>query len=244
MKKLLILTLSILGICTSYASNNNANSSAPHKTKMTANNQDTQNNSTEDNIIVNIECAEGSPCFVVKHTSAQVIDAIKQEMSPAKTTKAINRIVVPQFEFTLMTKYAMGNNWRLVKDDIKQQKQLVNLFQQLLVNTYATALTRFENAQITITSEEHDDDNKRAKVYSQVTIPNSANNQPVKVEYDLACIRNNWKAYDIKIEDISLVTTYKNQFNDIIQTSQVAGLIKQLKIKVDSLKNKSQPDNK
>jgi phospholipid transport system substrate-binding protein len=55
-------------------------------------------------------------------------------------------------------------------------------------------------------------------------------------QYDLAKIGAAWKIYDVKIENASIVTTYRSQFNDTIQKDGVSGLISQLQTKADALK--------
>lgn len=179
-------------------------------------------------VTVTIPCIESSPCGVVSSTTQNMLSAINKN----STTSQIQAIVTPNFDFNLMTRYALGNNWKLATPD--QQQQLVTLFKQLLIYTYSSAVSKFKGAQITIKSV--DTKEKTAAVKSEVILPNSNNNQPIVVEYDLAKT-NGWKAYDIKIENASLVTTYRNQFNDVIQTSKVEGLIKELKSKIAGLQN-------
>lgn len=191
-------------------------------------------------IVVSVSsCESTSPCGVVTDTSNKVLDAVNKGLPQSETIPLIQTVVIPQFDFTLMTRYALGNNWKLAT--APQQQQLVELFKQLLIYTYSTALSKFKGAQITITSSNVVDD-KKAEVVSQVVLPNANGNaQPVKVEYDLAKTSpaNPWKAYDIKIENASLVTTYRNQFNEVVQSSKIEGLIKQLQTKVASLKAKN-----
>lgn len=184
-------------------------------------------------------CDPDSPCAVVGDTSKKVLDAVNKGVPQSQTISLINSIAAPQFDFTLMTRYALGNNWKLATPE--QQQQLVELFKQLLIYTYSTALSKFKGAQINITSSNIIDE-KKAEVLSNVIMPSATgNNQPIKVEYDLAkpTGATTWKAYDIKIENASLVTTYRNQFNDVVQTSKIEGLIKQLQTKVNSLKSKN-----
>ena len=138
-----------------------------------------------------------------------------------------------------MTKFAMGNNWKLATP--VQQKELVRLFQNLLIFTYSSALSGFRGAEISINSVSYR--KSTASVMTKVLLPNTQNNQSISVEYDLAGTivesqPTTWKAYDIKIENTSLVTTYRTQFNDIIQSNKVDGLIKQLQNKVSNLKSK------
>ncbi len=184
-----------------------------------------------------ISCQDDSPCAVVANTTKEVFANLRK----ASPYKLIQETIAPKFDFRLMTKYALGKNWNLASAD--QQNQLVELFKELLVYTYSSALSKFQGAEITITNSSinSSSNNKLSNVVSQVYLPNNDknNNQSVKVEYDLAYLNNKWKAYDIKIENASLVTTYRNQFNDIIQSNGVNGLITQLKTKNAGLKKKS-----
>lgn len=181
-----------------------------------------------------VACGPGTACMVVSDTSTKAIDLINKDAASQMTN-----VVTSQFDFTLMTKYAMGNNWKLATPD--QQTKLVSLFKQLLVYTYSTALSKFKGAKTNIISatvtalDPQKPDLQKTAVVSQVILPNSGNNTPIKVEYDLANNTGSWKAYDIKIENASLVTTYRTQFNEVVQSSKVEGLIKQLQDKVDSL---------
>jgi phospholipid transport system substrate-binding protein len=180
-------------------------------------------------------CESNSPCNAVYDTSKKVLDAINQGAASNATINLIYSIAIPQFDFTLMTRFALGNNWKLAT--ASQQQQLVELFKELLIYAYSSAITKFKGSQLTITNSTLINE-RRAAVTTLFILPNSSSNEPIKVEYDLAKPpeATSWKVYDIKIENTSLVTTYRNQFNDVIQTSKIEGLIKQLQTKVKSLK--------
>ena len=208
-----------------------------------------QTHKTTGMVIATIPCLPATPCFTVKDTTTKLMNAIDNSSSQTQAIADITKIASPQFDFKLMTKYALGNNWKLATKE--QQAQLVRLFTQLLQFTYSMALSKFQGAQITLTDSSTqptgNPNNFTAAVVSQVILPNSnatTKNQAVKVEYDLVSYNKQpWKAYDIKIEDTSLVTTYRNQFNDVIQNQKIAGLIKQLQTKVDSLSAKNVTQN-
>ena len=191
-------------------------------------------------IVINTDdCANGTACYVVANTSNRVLNTVNKGLTPSKTHSLIQTIVLPQFDFTLMTKYAMGNNWKLATPT--QQDELVKLFQNLLIFTYSSALSGFRGAEISINNVSYR--KNTAAVMTKVILPNTQSNQAINVEYDLATTSLEsqstiWKAYDIKIENASLVTTYRTQFNDIIQSNKVDGLIKQLQNKVANLKAK------
>lgn len=195
----------------------------------------------------NLKCEINSPCSIVKDTSIKVLDYVNNNKDINNKNKVMNLIkdtVTPNFDFILMTRYALGKNWESAT--IEQQKKLVDSFKQLLIYTYSSALYKFRSAKIKIISENIND--KKAEVITTVSLPVQLKQEtikPIKVEYDLVKISTNnpWKAYDIKIEDTSLVTTYRNQFNDIVASSEISGLIEQLKTKVTNLeKNKYNDD--
>ena len=189
-------------------------------------------------IIYIAPCELTSPCGVVSDTTKKVLEAVNKGMPKSKTANLINTAVASQFDFNLMTRYAVGNNWKLASN--YEQKELVNLFKELLIYTYSTALSKFKGAQITLTNSTID--GKKSKVITQVLLPSAnPNAQPIKVEYDLAKVSQDasWKAYDIKIENASLITTYRNQFNEVVQSDKIEGLIKQLQTKVNALKAKN-----
>ena len=209
-------------------------------TKLTASKPVVAKKDIISGVFVNItSCGDSTPCGVVNDTTKKVLDAVNKGVPQNETVTLINTAAAPQFDFNLMTRYALGNNWKLATPE--QQQQLVDLFKDLLIYTYSTALSKFKGAQITLTSSTITDA-KKSNVISEVLLPNAnPNAQPIKVEYDLAKISetSTWKAYDIKIENASLITTYRNQFNEVVQSSKIEGLIKQLQTKVDSLKAKS-----
>lgn len=240
MKKIYGALLCMISAYSAYAT---VAASAPlaETTKSTAkaNASSTNSKSVTGGVVSNINCDENSPCAVVTDTSKRVLDAVNKGVNSQQTMDLIQSVIAPQFDFTLMTKYALGNNWKLATAE--QQTELVDLFKQLLIYTYSSALSKFKNAQITITKSSADE--RKSAVISEVLLPGSDTNnntQPILVEYDLAktAPNNPWRAYDIKIENASLVTTYRNQFNDVVQSSKIEGLIKQLQTKITSLKTK------
>lgn len=181
-------------------------------------------------------CEANTPCNVIKTSGTVLSQAVNNNYSNKQTMTMIQNSILPQFDFTLMTRLAMGANWKQATAD--QQTQVTNLFKQMLVNSYASALSKFKGADVAITNSNIvGDKQNKAVVNSTITMQNADNkSQPINVEYDLAKIDNNWKIYDVKIENASIVTTYRNQFNDIIQKNGIDGLIGQLQTKVDTLK--------
>lgn len=237
MKKLLSLIL-ISNAIFVYANDASSTVKSP---KVKTNASAAAKASTENPVIVKIApCEPDSACAAIRDTTTQVMNIVNSPNGNIDATNKVKAVVIPKFDFSLMTKYALGKNWKTATP--KQQDELTSLFQKLLIFTYSSAVSKFKNAKITLTSSSSknigkDPKNFSANVISQVLLANNgANSQPVKVEYDLVKIDTKpWLAYDIKIEDASLVTTYRNQFNDVVQSSKIDGLIAQLKTKIATL---------
>ena len=182
-------------------------------------------------------CTDGTPCEVIKSSAQTLSDAVNQNISEKKAVSMIQNSIVPQIDFTIMTRLAMGAQWKQATPD--QQTQIVGLFKQMLVYSYTNALSKLKGAQVSISSSTISGEKQnKAIVNSSLKMPNNgdSNNQPINIEYDLAKIGSAWKIYDVKIEKVSIVTTYRTQFNDEVQKDGVNGLIAQLQTKVNSLK--------
>src|SRR5262245_36061045 len=149
--------------------------------------------------------------------------------NPKKVAELIETKVAPHFEFTSMTKLAMGRNWKQATPE--QAKALSQEFRTLLVRTYTTAFTQYKDQTIEYRPV------KLAPGESDVVVKSfikQSSGQPVSVDYRMEKTDLGWKVYDVKIEGISLVENYRNTFNSEVQRGGIDGLIKSL-----SDKNKS-----
>lgn len=183
------------------------------------------------------DCSDDTPCSVIKSSANTLSQALNSNASQKQTLTTIQNSVVPHIDFTMMTKRALGQNAKLATPE--QLTQVTNLFKQLLVNTYSTALSKFKGATVVIASSSIDSNKPyMGVVTSTITMPNNDKAQPINVEYDLTnkTSNNAWKIYDVKIENVSITNTYRSQFNDIVQKNGINGLIEQLKTKVNTAK--------
>ncbi|MCD0491287.1 ABC transporter substrate-binding protein [Chromobacterium violaceum] len=174
--------------------------------------------------------AADNPVELIKDGSRQVLDVLKQDNG--KNTKQVRQqaeaIAVPLFDFPRMTALAVGLGWRQATPE--QRNELTQQFQTLLVRTYSTTMTRFKTAQVSVQPNPVSGANgKDVTVKSSVTLPGNAN--PVAVDYVLNKGDKGWKIYNVSVEGASLVTVYRNSFNEEIRKNGVDGLIKLLQDK-------------
>ena len=65
-------------------------------------------------------------------------------------------------------------------------------------------------------------------VRTEIIRPSQA---PVQIDYGMAKAPSGWKAYDVIVGGVSLVTNYRDEFNEQIKNGGVDGLIKTLAAK-------------
>jgi phospholipid transport system substrate-binding protein len=140
-----------------------------------------------------------------------------------KVVELIESKVAPHFEFTSMTKLAMGRNWSQANPD--QKKTLTQEFRTLLVRTYTTAFTQYKDQTVEYRPLRLAPDETDVVVKSLIKQPSG---QPVSVDYRMEKTDGGWKVYDVKIEGISLIENYRGSFNSEIQKTGVDGLIRSL----------------
>lgn len=180
--------------------------------------------------------AADTPVDMVRGTSREVLDLIKQDdgKNSAKVREQVEKLVLPKFDFQRMTALAVGRGWR--EANPQQQTELAQQFQSLLSRTYSSTMTRFKNAQIDVKpNATFANDGREATVKSEVTLPSNGDKKPVSIDYTLYKTPQGWKVYNVSVEGASLVTVYRNQFNEEIRKNGIDGLIKVLRNKNDNL---------
>ena len=175
--------------------------------------------------------AQTGPDEVVKSAATAVTTVLKGDPSilgnAAKLKELIESKLLPNFNFARMTQLAMGRNW--AKASPEQQGALTKEFQTLLVRTYSGALSNFKNNTI---------DYKPLRMaageadVTVKTVVNQANGQGIPIDYSLEKgADGSWKAYDIIVAGVSLVTNYRDEFNTVVRDQSVDALVKQLQAK-------------
>ncbi len=172
--------------------------------------------------------AQETPDALVKRVSEETLQTIKsdpqiQAGNQQRIRDLIETKLLPNFDFERMTALAMGRNWRSATPD--QQKRLTDEFRTLLVRTYSGALNTYRNETIDYKPLRMNASDTDVTVRTAV---NRSSGAPVQIDYSMEKTPSGWKAYDVIVGGVSLVTNYRDEFNNTIQSSGVDGLIKTL----------------
>ena len=172
--------------------------------------------------------AQEAPDALVKRVSQDVLQIVKtdplvQAGNEARIREVVESKLLSNFNFERMTALAMGKNWRSATPE--QQKRLTDEFRTLLVRTYSGALNQYRNETIEYKPLRANPADTEVIVRTTVQKPGGS---PVQIDYSMEKKADGWKAYDVIVGGVSLVTNFRDEFNAQIQSGGVDGLIKTL----------------
>jgi phospholipid transport system substrate-binding protein len=179
--------------------------------------------------LVNWACADVmAPDVLIRNTVQEVLTIVKQDKdiqagNQKKILALVDAKVLPHFDFERMTRLAVGKPWRGATPEQKQA--LTAEFRAMLVRTYTKAFTVYRDQSVEIKPFNMAADASEATVK---TIIKKQGAQPVSVDYQLSKVADGWKAFDISIEGVSMVGSYRGSFASEIQLGGIDGLIKTL----------------
>lgn len=172
--------------------------------------------------------AQEAPDALVKRASQEVLQIVRtdpkvQAGDQARIREVIESKLLPNFDFERMTALAMGRNWRAATPEQKQQ--LIREFRTLLVRTYSGALSQYRDQKMEYKPLRMAPDATEATVRTEVIRPGQS---AVQIDYGMARTPAGWKAYDVIVGGVSLVTNYRDDFSEQIRSGGIDGLIKTL----------------
>ena len=173
--------------------------------------------------------AEQSPEALVKQVTAEILDALKSDKKLASGDRqAVLRLaeekVLPHIDFEEATRLAVGRAWS--QSSPEQKKKLVTEFRRMLVRVYSNAIQPYEGQTIQVAPVRMKPDDTEATVHN--TFKRASGGKPVGFDYAMRKTEQGWKIYDIVVEGVSLVLTYRSEFDSLVKQEGVDGLIKRL----------------
>jgi phospholipid transport system substrate-binding protein len=176
----------------------------------------------------NIVFAIEAPDALVKRTAEDVLEIVKSDAdiqagNQAKIFALAEEKILPNFNFERVSRLVLGKNW--TRATAEQKATFQKEFRTLLLRTYATALSKYQDQKIEFLPLRMTAEAKTASVKTKII---QSGGQPIQVDYALAQEDNAWKVYDIVIEGVSLVTNYRGQFSQEVRQNGLDSLIEKL----------------
>lgn len=172
--------------------------------------------------------AEQAPDELIKNTAQEVLAIVKQDKdiqagSQKKVLELVDAKVLPHFNFTRMTQLAVGKHWRTAT--APQKQALEAEFRNMLVRTYTKAFTVYRDQEVEIKPLKAAPNATEVTVKTMIVKPGTPS---IPVNYDMQKTPEGWKVFDLVVEGVSLVTSYRSTFSEQIQKGGIDGLIKTL----------------
>ena len=156
---------------------------------------------------------------------------LDEEMTMDQKKSKVTKITNAVFGFALMAKLSIGKaHWS--EFNTKQRTEFINLFTMQFQSFYIDKLDLFSNEEIIF---------KPATVVQKkkVQIPTIllSKGKKYSILYKMSNTKNGWKIYDITIEGVSLIHTYRSQYNHILESGEVEDLLTKMREKKKKIKN-------
>ena len=178
------------------------------------------------------ETPASSPLTEIKETIDQIIKIVEQypgkENTPQRRAK-LRELINPRFDFHEMSQRSLGSAWSERTD--QEREEFVSVFSDLLARTYLSKIETIKPGMVQINSETVE----APKALVRTTVKNNGDTFPI--DYKLLNENGTWRVYDVIIENIGLVSNYRNEFAGIIRKEKFEGMMKKLREKVANQNN-------
>jgi phospholipid transport system substrate-binding protein len=159
----------------------------------------------------------------------KIVSDKEMKKNESKRRQALRKTISTIFDFGEMAKRSMGKHWN--QRTAAEKKQFIDLFTNLLENSYVSKVDAYSNEKIVFLKETEDGD--YAEVKSKII---TDKRDEYTFDYRMLKQNDKWMVYDIVVEGVSLVSNYRTQFNKIISSDGYPTLLKKLQTKSDELK--------
>jgi phospholipid transport system substrate-binding protein len=173
------------------------------------------------------------PREVVQAAVSRVVDAIQRTTIEADSVQAqrqamqqrrfeLRRVAAALFDFDEIARRALSRHW--ASRTPEEQAEFTRLFTHLLERTYLGRIEAYSGEKIVYLGEAVD--GAFATVRSKVI---TRRRVETPLDYQLHLRDGRWKVYDVLIDHVSFVATYRSEFARIIQRENYAALVERLR---------------
>ena len=170
-------------------------------------------------------------------SSAQIllagIDARRAEFhkDPTGLYELVANTLLPHFDTPYAAQLVLGPHWRTATPE--QRKRFVDAFYKSLLYTYGDAMVDFTGDRLRVLPTKVAPTDERATVRTEIK---RSNGTKVGVNYSLRKVSGEWKAWDVVIDGISYVKSYREDYGSEVQQKGLDAVITRLEAKAQSAK--------
>ena len=171
-----------------------------------------------------------SPMAVTQTMVDRALQIIANKKAPPQQRRRqLREVVENEFDFTEMSRSALGYHWRSLSPD--QRSQFTQLFSAFIEDAYLSKIQDYSGQQVQFQGQ-----TRLGQGYTQInTAIIQPGKNPIAVNYLLLQKGDTWKIYDVTVEAISIIANYRNQFNRVINEKGINQLMADLRAKQQEL---------
>jgi phospholipid transport system substrate-binding protein len=168
------------------------------------------------------------PSAVVQSSAQSILTALDKDRDayrkdPAKVAQLVNQYLLPHFDTEFAARLVLGVHWRDATPE--QRKRFVDAFYHSLLSNYGSAITEFTADRLKIFPTKVEGDATRATVRTEIRRDTG---DRISVNYYMRKTAEGWKAWDVVIDGISYVNSYREDFGPQIESQGLDAVIKRL----------------
>ena len=172
----------------------------------------------------------GEPTDVIKSAWDRLVQILKDPALSAKDRQKervarLKEIIDPAIDYAETAKRVLGPHWQ--RRTPEEQQEFIKIFHDFVEKIYSGQINQYDNEKIVFGRESVDQD------FARVESKNiDATGEASSLIFRLHRTDGKWKVYDAVVEDISMISNYRSQFDRVISSSSYQGLVKKLREKI------------
>jgi phospholipid transport system substrate-binding protein len=172
--------------------------------------------------------AQPGPSELVESAARSMLEGLDADRAayrkdPSKVGELVEKYLLPHFDIQYSARLVLGMHWRDATPE--QRQRFADAFYHTLVNNYGAALANFTSDRLKVFPTNTEAEADRATVRSEVTRDNG---EKVAVNYSLRKTDAGWKAWDVVIEGISYVRSFREDYGAAIEQQGLDAVIARL----------------
>lgn len=177
--------------------------------------------------IAQMMLAQSSPIPMLEQSAKGIIATLKENKANLKNNpgiiyKAVETNLLPQVDVIGMSRSVLGRQaW--TKASPAERTQFAQAFTQLVIRTYSSPLAKYSDETVQFLPLRGSVDNRFVRVNSVIVRSEGKN---IPLTYSLVSKDGQWKVYDLSVEGVSLLQSFRSQFAQALQNSNVTEVIK------------------
>ncbi|GAA6186071.1 MULTISPECIES: ABC transporter substrate-binding protein [Alteromonadaceae] len=178
---------------------------------------------------------ETNPYSMVKDVASQTFDRIKREKQKISEDPEVLRVIMkeellPHVDYKFSAFKVLGKY--VTKAEKAQLQEFVAVFREYLVTTYAVAMGYYDDQTVEFEPESDFEDERSVTVRA---IVKDGKRPDIKIAFKVRKDRktNEWKAYDMVAEGISMLSSKQSEFESILRQQGIDKVIELMREKIE-----------